>query len=83
MWLQIFFNEASRVWVEYGPDLPKVIAQVSIHKLVLSVCWIFESFQYNRNEEPQENSGYDEGIWKKEGLGGLSISAAKWLAYLI
>jgi hypothetical protein len=60
-----------------------MVAQVSIHKLILSVCRIFECLQYDRYEEPQENSRYYESVRKKESLGGLAVSAAQGLAYLI
>lgn len=83
VWLQIFFDEASRVGVKSGPDLSEMIAQIRIHKFVLSVCWIFEGLQNDCNEELQENSRNDECVRKEEGLGGFAISAADWLIYLI
>ena len=52
--VRMFPDETRGVRVELGPDISEMLAEVSVHEFVLSVCCEFERLQNNCDEEAKE-----------------------------
>jgi len=59
-------NEARGISIEAGPDLTEAVAQLGIHKFVVSLRRLMEGLQNDGNKEPHVDGGHEQGVGKEE-----------------
>ena len=59
--IDVSSQEACGISIEAGPDLTESVAQLGIHKFVVSLRCLMKGLQDDCDEEPHVDSGHEQG----------------------